>query len=93
MKNLKSYRKRAAENNSPCFQVLYTFEGRIYIKRSATDDKNDAICVSSKKRMHDLISEYVDPQQESSNQSWFQILLKIWKKPLPPTAAVAIGTM
>ena len=57
LKGLKLERKRCSDENMTCFEAVYTYEGQVYIKKRRSNDKNDAICVNTKKLMERIINE------------------------------------
>ena len=57
LKKLKAEKKRCADEKMTCFETLYTFEGRVYIKKTRTNDKNDAICVNTRKVLDKIIND------------------------------------
>ena len=58
LKKLKAHKKRCHNNNVPCFESLYTFEGKIYVKKKRSAETADAICISTKTTMEKLLAEY-----------------------------------
>ena len=56
LKKLKQEKKRLEENGSPSFASVYSFEGRVFVKRNLDDATNQAIHVRNPTVMKEFIS-------------------------------------
>ena len=66
LKKLKTEKKRCLENNLPCFEVLYTFEGRVYIKKQRSLDRREAICISTNQLLEKFMKDNMVPTRVNS---------------------------
>ena len=67
LKSLKTEKKKLSDDNMDCFETVYSFEGRIFIKKNRSDDRSSAIWVNSKSKLQNIISEYSSNVAPSSN--------------------------
>ena len=57
LRSLKEEKKRRNDNNETNFDSVYSFEGRIFVKKVRSSDKNSSIPISSKKSMQDFLNQ------------------------------------
>ena len=55
--SLKTERKKREEKEEPNFDSVYSFEGRIFVKKTKNSDRSTAILISSKKSLDNFLSQ------------------------------------
>ena len=55
LKSLKAEKKRRTENGETCFHTVYSFEGKIYVKKLPTNESS--LCIASKRDLRKLLSQ------------------------------------
>ena len=56
LKKLKSERDRRKDRNLANFDSIYTFEGRVYVKKNKNDDRSFAVAVTNAKSMEKFLA-------------------------------------
>ena len=57
LKTLKREKKRREENNEPNLDAVYTFEGRVFVKKVRTDSKTPGTVISSRKSLENFLNQ------------------------------------
>ena len=55
------------DENIPCFDAVYTFDGRVFIKKKFSDNKEDALCIGTRDAAMKIIEEYKKSTSATNN--------------------------
>lgn len=69
LRTLKTEKKRRNELNLPCYDTVYSFDGRIFIKKTRTTDRTSAICINTRRSLQNLMNEYGSTTLAPNNPS------------------------
>ena len=67
LKQLKTARKRLIDQGAICFDSVYTFDGKVFIKKSFSDNKENAICIRNRQESTKLIQGYEASEEAATN--------------------------
>ena len=69
LRSLKAERRDRAQNNRACFESVYSFEGKVYVKKCKTDAPSTAIIVSNKSVLQKIFSDLEQNASPSVSRS------------------------
>ena len=64
---LKRERKRRIAQNLAGFESVYTFEGKVFVKRNKNEDNKEAIYIKSEKVLNSFLLSFEGEAQSSTN--------------------------